>query len=188
MNRNKRNNDELRVINFENSIMKNVTPSNNTIIIFCDGACSGNNNRKGTGGWGAVLINGQRKKEIYGGVKNTTNNKMELMACIKSLEEIKSTKYKIIIHSDSAYLVNCFIDGWYKRWERNGWKNHKKEPVKNADLWKVLLSLVRKYDCTFVKVKGHSGNELNERADVLAKKGIDEIRSASNNFYDALAI
>ena len=93
---------------------------------------------------------------------------MELTACIKALEEIKSTKYPIEIYTDSAYLYNCIQQKWYEKWEQNGWKNSKKLPIENKDLWEKLLNLIKKYNPTFIKVKGHSGDKYNDEADKLA--------------------
>ena len=143
------------------------------IIIYCDGACSGNQFNSNSGGWGAVLKFGSETKEIYGGEKNTTNQRMEITACIKALETIKKEGFKINIYSDSAYLVNCMNERWFELWLKNGWKNAKKKPVENKDLWMILLELLKKYDVTFHKVEGHSGDKLNERADKLAQQGID---------------
>jgi ribonuclease HI len=146
------------------------------IIIYSDGACSGNQFEENTGGWGAVLRFGdQKEKEIYGGERNTTNNRMELTACIRALQEIKRKDLEIEIYSDSAYIVNCIQQKWYVKWQKNGWKTKAKTPVENKDLWVQLLSLVNKYGVTFKKVKGHANIELNERADTLAKKGIAEL-------------
>ena len=114
-------------------------------------------------------------KEICGGDRNTTNQRMELKACIKALEQMKTTTIPIDIYSDSAYLVNCFQQEWYKKWEAYGWKNASKKPVENKDLWKKLLVLMKKYDVRVHKVEGHRGVELNERADELARKGISEL-------------
>ena len=148
---------------------------NRTIVIYTDGACSGNQFKNNSGGWGAVLISGEKRKEIFGGEKNTTNNRMELTACIKGLMEIKRSDAPIKIYSDSAYIVNCINNKWYVKWEKNGWKTSKKEPVENKDLWQELLELIKKFDIEFIKVKGHSGIELNERADELANKGMDNL-------------
>ncbi|MBI5472253.1 MAG: ribonuclease HI [Ignavibacteriae bacterium] len=142
------------------------------IIIYCDGACSNNQSSNNVGGWGVVLKYKQHIKELHGGERNTSNQRMELTACIRALEEIKSKDKPIIIHSDSAYLVNCMHERWYERWQRNGWKNVKKQPVENRDLWEQLLELLSRFDVTFQKVQGHAGVELNERADVLAREGI----------------
>lgn len=144
------------------------------IIIYCDGACSGNQFENNVGGWGAVLKFKDKVKEIYGGEKNTTNNRMELTACIKALGQIKSKDYEIELYCDSAYIVNCFQQSWYLKWQRNGWKTAQKKPVENRELWMRLLELVNQYKVTFHKVKGHAGVELNERADELANKGMAE--------------
>ncbi len=144
------------------------------IVIYTDGACSGNQFKENSGGWGAVLISGSNRKEIYGGEKNTTNNRMELTACIKALHAVKQKEFKIILYSDSSYIVNCLNNKWYIKWEKNGWKNSKKEPVENKDLWEKLLQLSRELNVEFIKVKGHSGIELNEAADRLANKGMKE--------------
>jgi len=144
------------------------------IIIYCDGACSGNQYRTNTGGWGAILQQGSRVKEIHGLERNTTNQRMELTACIKALEQVKSDKYDVEIYTDSAYLVNCMHKKWYATWQRNGWHNAARKPVENRDLWEKILALTSIYKVRFIKVTGHSGNKLNERADELARQGIQE--------------
>lgn len=145
------------------------------IIVFSDGSCDV---RDRIGGYGAVLSYKGKEKEIYGGEIDTTISRMELLAPIKALESIKTTHIPVLIHSDSAYVVNCFKDKWYVAWERGGrWMNSKKQPVENRDLWERLLALYRKQEnCTFVKVKGHSGNSMNDKVDGLANKGRLEIR------------
>ncbi len=143
------------------------------ITIYCDGACSGNQYSKNKGGWGAILIFKNKKKEICGGEINTTNQRMELTACLKALESLKSTEYPVEIFSDSAYLINCMHKKWYQKWQMNGWKNSKKEPVENRELWERLLELVEKYNPKFIKVEGHTGVVLNEKADELARKGME---------------
>lgn len=148
------------------------------IVIYCDGACSGNQFNKNVGGWGALLKYKDITREIYGGERNTTNQRMELTACIKALEQVKATDLHVDVYSDSAYLVNCIKDKWYKKWIANGWKNAKGQPVENRDLWEKLLSFLGKYDVSFHKVTGHAGNLLNERADELARKGIAAIVGA----------
>lgn len=145
-----------------------------TITIYCDGACSGNQFGTNTGGWGVVLSYRGRSKELYGSERNTTNQRMEITACIKALEQLKKKEIRVEIFSDSAYLVNCMQQKWYEKWERNGWKTAKKEPVENKDLWTKLLALVSRTAVTFHKVGGHSGVALNERADALARKGSRE--------------
>lgn len=144
------------------------------IIIYCDGACSGNQFQNNVGGWGAALSFRDKHKEIYGGEKNTTNNRMELTACIKALEQIKSKEYEIEMYCDSAYIVNCINERWYIKWQRNGWKTAQKKPVENQDLWMRLLELIGQCHVTFHKVKGHAGVELNELADALANRGMAE--------------
>ncbi len=147
-------------------------------IIFCDGGCRGNHKEENIGGWGAYLQYGEHDKEIYGGVRNTTNNKMELTACIKALEAIRSERHRYIpveIYCDSAYVVNG-MNSWIKGWIRNNWINSKKKPVENQDLWKRLFALSLGHDdIKFLKVKGHSDNEGNNRVDGLANKAMDEL-------------
>jgi ribonuclease HI len=134
------------------------------VTIYTDGACSGN---PGPGGWGAVLIFNDVKKEISGGSKDTTNNIMEMTAVIESLKMLKEP-CKVTLYSDSAYVVNAFEQNWIDSWIQKGWINSKKEPVKNRELWEELIELINKHDVSFKKVKGHSTNELNNRCDYLA--------------------
>jgi ribonuclease HI len=150
-------------------------PETRTILIYCDGACSGNQSRKNRGGWGCVLVCGDLRRELRGAEADTTNQRMELLACIKALEAVKSRGIPIEVRSDSAYLVNCMNQKWFVRWRRNGWMNSQKKPVDNQDLWKRLLSLVERLPVAFRKVSGHSGVELNERADELAREAIAEL-------------
>jgi ribonuclease HI len=146
------------------------------IIIFCDGACSGNQFSNNIGGWGAILRYKGNIKEIFGGEHNTSNQRMELTACIKALEQLKTHNIPIEIYSDSAYLINCINDGWYQRWILNNWKTAAKKNVENRDLWERLIELMRKFNIRFHKVEGHAGVELNERADQLAQQGMREVR------------
>ncbi|WP_125154850.1 ribonuclease HI [Clostridium rectalis] len=154
----------------------------NTIIIYCDGGCRGNQKKDNIGGWGAILNqNGtDNKKEIYGNKVNTTNNQMELTACIKSLEAIKRDVRPICnieIHSDSAYLVNG-MNSWIHGWLQKNWRNSQKKPVENKELWQQILELTKQFkDVTFNKCKGHDGVELNERADELANIAMDELEN-----------
>jgi len=146
------------------------------IVIYTDGACSGNQNIQNKGGYGAVLLYKDNKKEIFGGELNTTNNRMELKGCIEALKTLKKKDIPIEIYTDSAYLCNCINQRWYIRWRQTGWINSQKKPVENRDLWEELLYLIEDMEeIKFFKVKGHSGNELNELADKLANKGIDSI-------------
>jgi len=134
------------------------------VIIYTDGACSGN---PGPGGWGAILKYGRHEKTISGFEENTTNNKMELVAAIEALKSLKEP-CRVELYSDSAYLVNGFEKGWVENWKKNGWINSKKEEVKNQDLWTELDRLCKVHQITWVKVKGHSDNEYNNRCDMLA--------------------
>jgi ribonuclease HI len=134
------------------------------ITIYTDGACSGN---PGPGGWGAVLIFQGNQKEISGGAKDTTNNIMEMTAVIEALKLLKEPCI-VNLHSDSAYVVNAFNEHWIEGWLAKGWVNSKKEPVKNKELWLELIELTNKHKVKFIKVKGHSTNELNNRCDYLA--------------------
>ena len=141
------------------------------VTIYTDGACSGN---PGPGGWGAVLICDGVKKEISGAHKDTTNNIMEITAVLEALRLLKY-ECEVEIYSDSAYVVNCFKQGWIENWKKNNWKNAKKEPVKNRELWEELDVLVEKHHAKFFKVKGHSDNELNNRCDFLATSAIKNL-------------
>ena len=136
----------------------------NEVTIYTDGACSGN---PGPGGWAAILMAGGAKKELSGGERDTTNNRMELMAVIEGLAALKRP-CKVDIYSDSAYVVNAFSQNWIEKWIRNGWKNSAKAEVANSDLWKRLLELTSIHQVTFHKVKGHADNEFNNRCDELA--------------------
>jgi ribonuclease HI len=142
----------------------NSTASRNTIIIYTDGACTGN---PGKGGYGAVIINGDRREEISGGYKLTTNNRMEMMGAIAALESLKSNT-KVKLHSDSKYIVDAVVKGWAKKWQANGWRRNAKEMAKNPDLWQELLDLCQIHDVEFVWVKAHAGIPENERCDQLA--------------------
>lgn len=133
-------------------------------MIYSDGACSGN---PGPGGWAAVLIYGDKIKEISGGESDTTNNRMEMTAAIEGLKALKEP-CEVHIYTDSAYVCNCFQQKWHVNWVKNGWKNSQKKPVENRDLWEELLQLVALHDVHWHKVKGHSGDKWNERADTLA--------------------
>lgn len=138
------------------------------IIIYTDGACSGN---PGPGGWGTILMYKDTKKEISGNKANTTNNVMEITAVIEGLKLLKEP-CDVQIYSDSAYVINAFNQHWIEGWIKKGWQNSKKEPVKNKELWLELYSLVQKHNVKFIKVKGHSDNEFNNRCDELARKAI----------------
>lgn len=175
--------------------------------IYTDGACSGNQSENNIGGWGAILEYGEHQKELYGGEKNTTNNRMEMAALIEALSAIKKENQTIEVFSDSSYLMNCFREKWYEGWLKNNWITSSKKPVENRDLWEKLLSLTKGHNISFYRVKGHVNlnskntnfnalyekfiqmngakfsfddfkyvTEMNNRADVLANKGINDIR------------
>lgn len=160
------------VLDFQVSLM---IMKKEIIEIYCDGACSGNQFKSNKGGWGAIVKRGDEEREIFGGERNTTNQRMELTACIQALDQLPRGDVDIQVYSDSAYLINCMHQKWYEKWQRNGWRNAKKEPVENKDLWVNLLALVTQHKPTFNKVRGHSGIELNEQADALAQRGIREL-------------
>jgi len=143
------------------------------IIIYTDGACSGN---PGPGGWGAVLLFRDQEKEIRGGEKETTNQRMELQAVIEALRQLKVTGWDVSVFSDSAYVVNAFNQHWLENWQRNGWRNSKKDPVANQDLWQELLRLAERNRIKMMKVKGHAGHVYNERCDQLARQAIKELQ------------
>lgn len=143
------------------------------IKIYTDGACF---NNPGPGGWAAVLICEEQYKEIKGGVHNTTNQQMELLAAIKGVESLNETEKKIEIYSDSAYLVNAFQQGWLNSWKAKSWKKSSGS-LSNKFLWIWLDQLRQQYDLKFIKVKGHSGNQWNEKCDQLAKEAAAAISS-----------
>lgn len=142
------------------------------IHIYTDGACKGN---PGPGGWGVVLRSGQHEKELWGGEKETTNNRMELTAVIRALEALKRP-VSACIYTDSKY-VQKGISEWIHNWKRNGWRTSAKAPVKNADLWEQLDKLVAQHKLEWIWVKGHAGDPGNEQADALANKGIEELKN-----------
>ena len=143
------------------------------ILIYTDGACSGN---PGPGGWGAILMYKEYKKEISGGNNDTTNNIMEITAVIEALKLLKEPcNSEVEVYSDSAYVVNAFNNGWIYNWKKNNWKTASKDPVKNKELWEILYELVRRFNVKFIKVKGHSDNEFNNRCDELARGEISKL-------------
>ena len=148
-----------------------MSPSDH-VIIHTDGACKGN---PGPGGWGALLEYDGRRKELFGGEPHTTNNRMELVAVIRALEALKRES-DVAIYTDSQYVKNG-IEAWIHAWKRNGWKTSDRKPVKNADLWVELDRLVHGHDIRWHWVRGHADTEGNERADALANRGVDAVRS-----------
>jgi ribonuclease HI len=139
-------------------------PKKGSIAIYTDGGCL---NNPGPGGYGVVIQNGKKSKELSGGYRLTTNNRMELMACIVGLSEFE-TPVSVTLYSDSKYVVNGITKGWAKRWQKNGWMRTKTEAAVNPDLWERLLEQCDRHDVGLVWVKGHAGNQGNERCDTLA--------------------
>ena len=142
-----------------------------TVDIYTDGACSGN---PGPGGWAAVLRFGVHEKELSGSMPHTTNNRMEVFAVISALGALKE-RCHVRIHSDSAYVVNAFKQGWIDNWQKRGWKTSDGKPVENQDLWRLLLIVVRKHEVEFIKVPGHADCAENNRCDELARAGIQKV-------------
>jgi len=134
------------------------------VTLYTDGACSGN---PGRGGWGAVLLFGAYEKQMSGVSENTTNNQMELTAVIEGLKALKEP-CEVLVYSDSAYVVNAFNNNWIEGWQKNNWRNSKKDPVANRELWEELILLTTTHKVTFNKVKGHAGDKYNEICDSLA--------------------
>ena len=143
--------------------MSEIKPLKN-VEVYSDGACSGN---PGPGGWAAILCFGPHEKVLSGNMPHTTNNRMEVFAVISALGALKE-RCHVRVHSDSTYVVNAFQQGWLANWQRRGWKTSDGKPVENQDLWKLLLIHVRKHQVRFIKVKGHSDNQYNNRCDELA--------------------
>ena len=143
--------------------------STERVVIYTDGACSGN---PGPGGWGVWLRYGEHEREMFGSEAQTTNNRMELMAAIQALESLKRD-VSVLLHTDSSY-VSKGITSWVHGWKKRGWKTADKKPVKNVDLWQRLDEVAARYDVEWKWVRGHSGDEGNERADELARRGRDE--------------
>ena len=137
------------------------------VDLFTDGACSGN---PGPGGWGAILRAGEHERELSGGERATTNNRMELTAVIRGLEALKRPS-SVIIHTDSRYVMDG-VAQWMPKWKKNGWKTSDKKPVKNEDLWRELDQLCARHEIKWRWVRGHSGHPENERADALAREAI----------------
>ena len=140
-------------------------------IRYTDGAGSGN---PGPGGWGAILMYKDAKKEISGGMKQTTNNIMEVTAVIEALKCLK-VESDVQVYSDSAYTVNAFKQGWIYNWMKNGWKTSNGSAVKNKELWQELYALTKKHKVEFIKVKGHADNEFNNRCDEMAREAISKL-------------
>lgn len=146
-----------------------------TIDIYTDGACKGN---PGPGGWGALLISGEHRKEIYGGELDTTNNQMELQAAIEGLRALKRPSV-VNLYTDSQYVKNG-IESWIHNWKKNNWRTSAKKPVKNADLWRALDAMCESHTVQWSWVKGHSNHTENDIADALANKGVEYILAKSS--------
>ncbi len=134
------------------------------VVIYTDGACSGN---PGPGGYGVVLLFGEHRKELSGGFRKTTNNRMELLGAIEGLRALKE-RCSVKLHTDSQYVVNAIEKGWAAKWRANGWMRNKTDKAVNPDLWEQLLTLCEQHKVEFVWVRGHAGNKENERCDQLA--------------------
>ncbi len=145
------------------------------VEIWTDGSCSPN---PGPGGWGVLLCSGEHEKELFGGEADTTNNRMELRAAIEGLEALKYS-CKVELFTDSQYVRGGIL-GWINKWKNNNWKTSAKKPVKNIDLWQALDSAIERHDIVWHWVKGHGGNISNERADELARKGMEPYKSAAS--------
>jgi ribonuclease HI len=141
-----------------------------TVEIYTDGACRGN---PGPGGWGVLLINGDRRKTLHGAEPETTNNRMELTAAIEALNALRSAQ-RVTLYTDSKYVMDG-IREWMPNWKMRGWKTSARKPVKNQDLWQALDAATGRHDIDWKWVKGHAGNPGNEEADALANRGIDEL-------------
>lgn len=141
-----------------------------TIEIYTDGACRGN---PGPGGWGVLLISGERRKSIFGGEPDTTNNRMELTAAIKAFDALNGSQH-VTIYTDSKYVMDG-INSWLPNWKKRDWKTANRKPVKNQDLWQALDAAAARHHVAWKWVKGHAGHPGNEAADALANRGIDEL-------------
>lgn len=150
------------------------------VDVYTDGACSGN---PGPGGWAAILLYKGQEKILTGYEESTTNNRMELLGPINALEALKEP-CKVNIYTDSAYVSNAFLQNWLEKWQKNNWLTAKKTPVENRDLWEKLLELCKLHNVNWIKVKGHSDNEKNNRCDELARKAIDAAKSAGATGID----
>lgn len=142
------------------------------VILYTDGACSGN---PGPGGWGALLIWNGKEKVLSGGHPDSTNNRMEMQAVIEGLKAL-NRKCHVKVHSDSALIINAFTKGWIQNWQKKGWKKADKKPVENRELWEEMIRYVNQHQVSWIKVKGHSDNELNNRVDQLAVEASQRFR------------
>ncbi|WP_107666836.1 ribonuclease HI [Cyanothece sp. BG0011] len=150
------------------------------VQIYTDGACSGN---PGKGGYGIILVYNEHRKELSGGYRLTTNNRMEMMAAIIGLEALKMP-CEVSLYTDSRYLVDAITKGWAKKWQANGWKRNTKETAKNPDLWQKLLTLCEEHEVKFIWVKGHAGHSENEQCDRLAVTAAQQSELAIDEIYE----
>lgn len=147
-----------------------------TLFIYCDGGCRNNQSKNNIGGWGVYLVYGHHTKEMYGSTKNTSNQKMELLACINGLKSIKNKGLPVVVISDSQYLVKGITE-WINGWTRRDWRNAQDEPVGNKELWQELLSLKNTFsNISFRHCKGHGNTQGNMKADSLANRAMDEMK------------
>jgi ribonuclease HI len=142
------------------------------VEIYTDGACSGN---PGPGGWAALILYEDERESLAGGKRHTTNNRMEMTAALKALETLDEPS-DVTLYTDSSYVSRAFNDGWLDNWKSNGWRTASKKPVKNKDLWQKLLAATERHEVTWVWVKGHADNELNNRVDEMAVAAIEAYR------------
>ena len=164
----------IQLVNNSSSPVLPKAASGSPVHVYTDGACKGN---PGPGGWGAVLLYGDRERELFGGENPTTNNRMELMAVIEALGSLKR-RCHVIVHTDSQY-VRLGITEWLPAWMQRGWKTAAKKAVKNVDLWQRLFDVAAKHEIEWRWVRGHSGNVGNERADELANRGAESVSVSS---------
>lgn len=155
--------------------------------VYCDGSTKGNGKENSVGAWAYVVVNGQYNSMSFvdvQAVKETTNQRMELCAAIEALTKICAIcvfpEDQVVVHTDSAYLHNCYQQKWYENWQKNGWKNSKKQPVANQDLWEMLIPYFEKFGIDFVKVKGHAGDQWNEYVDDLAQTAAARLQEKLN--------
>jgi ribonuclease HI len=141
------------------------------VTVYTDGACSGN---PGPGGWAAIISEDGAERVVAGAEPHTTNQRMELRAAIEALAALSDAR-RVALYTDSSYVMNCFRDRWWERWERNGWMSSTRQPVTNRDLWERLIAETRRHEVAWHKVKGHSGDPLNDRVDRLAREAIASV-------------
>ncbi|WP_313525756.1 ribonuclease HI [Anaerotignum sp.] len=153
-----------------------------TVTIYTDGACSGN---PGAGGYGVVMLYGSARRELSGGYRKTTNNRMEALAVIKGLEALKEP-CAVKLYSDSKYVVDAIEKGWAKKWRSQGWMRNNKEKASNVDLWERMLELLEIHQVSFIWVKGHADNPENERCDQLARAAIQKNTLENDENYESL--